>query len=71
MFHFIRLNWDSNFFSVCVAVTGKRMNRKAGLGLEIPVDYFFYGDSRVIARLKSSIEKLDRCIEEKAGKSVK
>ena len=57
--------------SVCVAVTGKRVNRRAGLGLEIPVDYFFYGDSRVIARLKNSIEKLDRCIDEKLGKCVK
>ena len=27
--------------SIRVAVTGKRVNREAGLGLEIPVDYFF------------------------------
>ena len=57
--------------SIRVAVTGKRVNRGAGLGLEIPVDYFFYGDSRVIAWLKNSIEKLDRCIDEKVGKCVK
>ena len=37
--------------SIRVAVTGKRVNRGAGLGLEIPVDQFFYGDSRVIAWL--------------------
>ena len=54
-----------------VAVTGKRLNRGAGLGLGIPVDDFFYGDSRVIAWLKNSIEKLDRCITEKVGKCVK
>ena len=28
--------------SICVAVTGKRVNRGAGLGLKIPADYFFY-----------------------------
>ena len=43
--------------SIRIAVTGKRVNRGAGLGLEIPVDYFFYEDSRVIASLKNSIEK--------------
>ena len=56
---------------ICVAVTGKRINRGADLGLEIPVTYFFYGDSRVIAWLKNSIEKLDRCIDEKVSKCVK
>ena len=57
--------------SIRVAVTGKRVNRGAGLDLEIPVDYFFYGGSRVIAWLKNSIEKLDRCVNEKVGKCVK
>ena len=33
---------------ICVAVTGKRVNRGNGIDLEIPVDYIFYGDSRVI-----------------------
>ena len=57
--------------SIRVAVTGKGVNRGAGLGLEILFDYFFCGDSRVIAWLKNSIEKLDRCIDEKLGKCVK
>ena len=57
--------------SIRVAVTGKRVNRGAGLGIEILVDYFFYGESRVVAWLKNSIEKLDRCIDEKVGKCVK
>ena len=47
------------------------MNRGAGLGPEIPVDYFFDGDSWVIAWLQKSIEKLDRCIDEKVDKCVK
>ena len=33
--------------SILVVVTCKRVNRGAGLGLEVPVDYFFYGDSKV------------------------
>ena len=57
--------------SIRVAVTGKRVNRGAGLGLEIPVDFIFYGDSRVIVWLKNSIEKLDLCIDEKVAKCVK
>ena len=55
--------------SIRVATTGKRVNRGADLGLEIPADYFF--DSRVIAWLNNSIEKLDRYIDEKVGKCVK
>ena len=43
--------------SIRVAVNGKRVNREAGLGLEIPVDYFFYRDSRVIALPKFLMEK--------------
>ena len=33
---------------ICVAVTGKRVNRGTGIDIGIQVDYFFYGDSRVI-----------------------
>ena len=43
---------------ICVEVTGKRVNRGVGLGLEIPVN-FFYGDARVITWVKNSLEKLD------------
>ena len=57
--------------NIRVAVTGKIVNRGAGCGLEIPVDYFFHGDSRVIAWLQNSIEEIDRCIDEKVGKCVK
>ena len=57
--------------SIHVAGTGKRVNRGTGLGLEIPADYFFYGDSRVTAWLKNSFENLDRCIDGKVGKCVK
>ena len=31
-----------------VVVTGKRVNRGIGLGLEIPVDYVFHEDNQVV-----------------------
>ena len=54
-----------------VAATGKRVNRGIGLGQEIPVDYFFHGDNRVIEWFKKSIEKLDKCTDVKAEKCMK
>ena len=33
-------------------VTGKRVNRGFGFGLEIQVNYFFYGDARVVKWMK-------------------
>ena len=37
---------------VRVGVTGKRVNRGFGLGLEILVNYFLYGDARIIIWMK-------------------
>ena len=36
-------------------MTGKRVNRGVGLGLEMPVN-FFYGDARIITWVKNSFE---------------
>ena len=44
-----------------IIVTGKRVNRGIGLGLEIPIDYFFHGDNRILKWFKKSIERLDKC----------
>ena len=33
---------------VGINMTGKRVSCGVGLGLEIPVNYFFYGNARVI-----------------------
>lgn len=57
--------------SIRVTVTGKRVNRGAGMGLEIPVDYYFYGDKRVIDWFKKSIDKLDQTIDKKIGRCLK
>ena len=35
-----------------VEVTGKRVNHGVGLGVEIPINCFFYGDARVTIWMK-------------------
>ena len=54
---------DSKFIQftnhhIRVEVTTKRVNRAVGLGLKIPVKYF-YRDARVITEVKNNLEKLD------------
>ena len=41
-------------------MTGKRVNRGVVLGPDIPVNYFFNGDARVITWSKKRLEKLER-----------
>ena len=50
---------------------GKSVNRGIGLGLEIPVDYFFHGDNRVIKCFKKSNEKIDECADVRVEKYMK
>ena len=50
---------------ICVEATGKRVNRGVGLGLEIAVNYFLYGDARGV---KNSSEKLDNELHVKVKK---
>ena len=40
-----------------VEVTGSRVNRGAGYGLEIPCKYHFYGSTSYIERLKTIVDK--------------
>ena len=58
-------------YHIRVVVTGKSVNRGIGLGQEIPVNYFFHGDNRVIKWFKTSIEKLDKCTDVKMEKCMK
>ena len=39
-------------------VTGRKVNRKAGYGLEIPVVYCLYGPSLYVEKMKTLVEKL-------------
>ena len=54
-----------------VVVTRKRVNRDIGLGLEIPVDYSFHGDNRVIEWFKKFIEKFDKFTDVKVEECMK
>ena len=57
-------------YHVRAEVTEKRVNLGVGLRLEIPVNYF-YEDTRVIAWVKSTLEKLDNELQVKVKTCVK
>ena len=48
------------FCSISTVVIGKRVNRGAGDGLEIPVEYKFFGDARAVSWADNQIKKLKR-----------
>ena len=50
-----------------IFVIGKRINRGGGYGLEMPVNFYFYGPEKAINWLKNKINK----IEEKLKENVK
>ena len=54
-----------------IEVNGKRVNLVVGLGLKIPVNYFFYGNARVITWMKISLQDLDNELHVKGKKCVK
>ena len=60
------MNFLNNHIRVVVA--GKKVTMDIGLGPEIPVDYFFDEDNRVIEWCKKSIEKHDICTDVKVEK---
>ena len=55
------------YHCIKVCVEGKSVNRGAGYGLEIPVEYTFVGNEW----LKKAIAKVDRNMEEKVSKCLK
>ena len=44
----VSLYWSELVNHICVAVTDEIVNRGIGLELEIPFDYSFHGDNRVM-----------------------
>ena len=46
-----------NVLNLINTVTGKRVNRGAGLGLEKPINYTFYGDARCGTLVGKSIQE--------------
>ena len=45
------------FPSTSAVVIGKRVNRGAGDGLEIPVEYRFFGDKRAVSWTENQVKK--------------
>ena len=50
-----------------VVSTGTRLKRGAEFGLEIPLDYIFYEDSRVTTWLKKALEKVYNSINNQSS----
>ena len=48
--------------TLSVEVTGKRINRGAGYGLEIPAKFHFRGPENAIRWIKTKIDKEENCI---------
>ena len=48
------------FCSISAVVIGKRVNHGAGDGLEIPVEYKFFGDARAASSAENQIKKAEK-----------
>ena len=57
--------------SVQVQVTGKRVNRGSGYGLEIPVKFIFQGTSRAINWIRKRISEVDDGVQAKVDRCLK
>ena len=54
-----------------VEVLGKRVNRRSGYGLEIPVKYRYYGQEKLIQWLAKKLEAVKKELECKISKCLK
>ena len=52
-------------------VTGDRVNRGLGCGLEVPVEYIFIGDVKAINWLLGRVEKMDKALDGRVQKCMK
>ena len=48
-------------------VTEKRINRGAGYGLEIPVEYVFNGNEKALQWAKKNLDNVDANVNKKVG----
>ena len=51
--------------SISVCVKGKRINHVVGYGLEIPVEYIFYGNEKAIQWAKRALDGVDGNVKKK------
>ena len=52
-------------YSIRVCVKGKRIDCGVGYGLEIPAEYIFYGNEKVIQWAKRTLDGVDRNFKKK------
>ena len=52
-------------------VTGKRMNRDAGYGLEIPLEYIFNDNEKALQWAKKNLDIINANVNKKVGRSLK
>ena len=52
-------------------VTGKRINRDAGYGLEIPVEYVFNNNEKALQWAKKNLVNINANVNKKVGRSLK
>ena len=57
--------------TISVLVAGKRINRGAGYGLEIPVEYVFNGNERALQWAKKTLDNIDANVNKKLGRRLK
>ena len=51
--------------SIRVCIKGKRINRRVGYGLEIPVEDIFYGNEKAIQWAKRTLDGVDGNVKKK------
>ena len=54
-----------------VLVTGKRINRAAGYGLETPNEYLFNGNEKALQWAKENLDNIDANVNKKVGRCFK
>ena len=57
--------------SITAIVTGKRLNRGGGYGLEVPVTFTFYGPKKLMDWAKNKLEVVKDDLEKKYNKCLK
>ena len=57
--------------TIRMSVTGKRINRGAGYGLEILVEYVFNGNEKALQWAKKNLDNINANVNKKVGRCLK
>ena len=59
------------FSSISAVLIGKRVNRGAGDGPEIPVEYRFFGDKRAVSWAENQVKEIEKIVNALVNKYMK